>query len=1000
MTSRLPRVYNLAPGGHFLDELAEAVLSGFPVDDAKRPLNEWTILLPTRRAARVFADVLRAKRGARALILPRIKPIGDLDEDRLADEVVSADLPPAISSVAQLFVLLGLVKEWLAKNQHLAFAQEIAASPLQSVRLAESLDELLRRVETQECGFDKLQDVYGAEHSEHREAILSLLSLLSLRLPEIHAVGGTMGAAARRSMMIRQEATRIAKGGQQGPIIAAGSTGTIPATRALLEAIARHELGAVVLPGLDDRADDESWAALAPEHPQFALKELLDAMGLKRGDVKPLGKGEGRRQVLISELMRPSATAERWHETLPDLAGAIKSETTGLAEIAAPDRHLEARAIALVLRESLSLENQTAALVTPDRDLAARVASELQRFGIVIEDSAGTSLSRLGAGSLLDLICTACTEGFGAETLMAILRHADVTLGLDRPALEKALRQLEVACLRGLPFDLAELTFVKLVTVSREARASDSRAHHVVKSITPEVWENLIRLAASLDKIFDPLRGAPVQAFAVQLAKLRNGLEALAPGVEWLRPVNADLADLLLELQEQAALQPEAPLKDVALLVQQILRKTTGPPPGTSHRRLVILGALEARLLPADVMILGGLNETIWPAQADSGPWLNRTMRNKMGLPQPEREIGLAAHDFAQGLGNAKTFLTWSGRLGGAPASPSRWLLRLDAVLKTAGLGSLEAKGASYVAWAKALHRLDCSIKEPFDKPIGKPQPKPPVMLRPRRFSATEVERLVRNPYAIFVRRILQLERLPDFGFAPDAAMRGSLFHDAIKIWNEQHAPDAECLIESGRRVFAPLIEQHEIRTFWWPQYQRMAKWLAQQEVELKYGLLRIHAEVSGAHEFKIQDVPHKLTARADRIDVLQNAVRIIDYKTGSPPSPDQIETGLSPQLPLEAAIMLNDGFPNIQKGAEVEALYMRISASLKGLEKKLPTKKGGPSLVELAEKHLAGFKELLEIYLSETQAYLPRVRVFKDEDEADFDHLSRFLEWQLAGES
>jgi ATP-dependent helicase/nuclease subunit B len=998
MTSRLPRVYNLVPGGHFLEALAEAILSGFPVDDTKRPLRDWTILLPTRRSARAFAEMLRAKTNANALILPRIKPIGDLDEDRLADEMVSADLPPAMSSVAQLFVVLDLVKEWLAKNQHLPFAQEIAASSLQSIRLAESLDELMQRVETQECGFEKLSEAYGAEHSEHREAILSLLALLSLRLPEIHAQKGTMGAAARRSLMIRQEAARIAQGGHQGPIIAAGSTGTIPATRALLEAIARHEQGAVVLPGLDDGCDDESWAALGPEHPQFALKELLEAMGLMRGDVKSLGKGEGRRPNLTSELMRPSATTEKWHETLAHLAGAIKSETSGLTEIAAPDRHLEARAIALVVRESLATPQQTAALVTPDRDLAARVVSELQRYGIVIEDSAGTSLSRLGAGSLLDLICTACTQGFSAETLMAILRHADVTLDWDRPVLAKALRQLEVACLRGLPFDLVELAFVDLVTISQKARAADSRAHHVVKSIMPGDWENLIQLAASLDTIFDPLRHAPVQAFAAQLALLRNGLAALAPGMAWQRPVNVAVADLLYELQEQASLQPEAPLRDVAMLVQQILRKTTGPPPGTSHRRLAILGTLEARLLPADVMILGGLNQTVWPAQADTGPWLNRTMRNKMGLPQPEREIGLAAHDFAQGLGHAKTFLTWSGRLGGAPASPSRWLLRLDAVLKTAGLNSLQATGAPYIAWAMALHRPDGGL--PIKGPISKPKPKPPVALRPTRFSATEVERLVRNPYAIFARRILQLEPLPDFGFTPDAAMRGSLFHEAIKLWNEQQAPDANSLIESGRKVFAPLIEQHEIRTFWWPQYQRMAHWLAAQEAEFKPGLLRIHAEVSGAHAFKIHGVPHKLTARADRIDALQSAVRIIDYKTGLPPSPDQIETGLSPQLPLEAAILLNDGFANIPKTTQVQALYMRISASLKGLEKKLPTKKAGPSLMELAEKHLAGFKELLEIYHSDAQAYLPRVRVFKDEDAADFDHLSRFLEWQLAGES
>jgi ATP-dependent helicase/nuclease subunit B len=267
-------------------------------------------------------------------------------------------------------------------------------------------------------------------------------------------------------------------------------------------------------------------------------------------------------------------------------------------------------------------------------------------------------------------------------------------------------------------------------------------------------------------------------------------------------------------------------------------------------------------------------------------------------------------------------------------------------------------------------------------------------------FSATAVERLVRNPYAIFARSILKLEPLPEFGFMPDAAMRGSLFHDAIKLWNEQQAPGAAHLLQAGLEVFAPFQEQHEIRAFWWPQFLRVAHWLAEQEAELKQGLLRIHAEVKGELSFEIAGATHKLTARADRIDALQNGARIIDYKTGVLPTPKQVESGLSPQLPLEAAILIHGGFANLRDGSDLEALYMRISASMKGLEKKSPFDAADSGLRELAEKHLAGLKVLLTHYRNESMPYLPRLAVFKEEDEADFDHLSRYLEWQLAGES
>src|SRR5207247_10922809 len=120
---------------------------------------------------------------------------------------------------------------------------------------------------------------------------------------------------------------------------------------------------------------------------------------------------------------------------------------------------------------------------------------------------------------------------------------------------------------------------------------------------------------------------------------------------------------------------PEWPALLGAMIATEMLRPRFG-----RHPRLSIWGPLEARLQRADLLVLGGLNEGTWPPSVETGPWLNRPMRTALGLPQPERRIGLSAQDFASALAAGRVLLTRAEREGGAPTVPSRWLARLDAL--------------------------------------------------------------------------------------------------------------------------------------------------------------------------------------------------------------------------------------------------------------------------------------------------------------------------------
>lgn len=997
-----PRVFTIAPGSGFLQVLAQEILKGFPVlrNQDRPPLLQWTILLPTRRAVRELTNILVELSGSSALVMPRIKPIGDLDEDRLAGDDEQGDLPKAISRTGELFTLLALLDEWAKANPQIALAQEIRNSHVQSLGLATSLLKLFVQVETEETNFDKIEEAYDADLSEHRNAILSLIGLLKVALPQRLEIDRLMSPTERRNRLIRLEARRISDGVVRGPIIAAGSTGTIPATRALLKAISLHPHGAVILPGLDHAMGSDAWMAITPEHPQFSLKTLIGDLGLEREEVQTLASGPVTRNWLASELMRPSTTAEQWHQELKNKKDIMTDAVQNLHLVEAPDRHREARSIALILRQALETPGQNAVLITPDRDLAKRVKAEMLRWNIVIDDSAGEPLVQFGLASLtarlLDCVADNCTPA----SLLSLLSHSNCNLGLDRDLFLSRLHHLEIAVLRGYGSANGLEGLQSAFERALLARRKKQRSHALVAALRDEDWQAMQSFIYLIVAALKPLSQAQKSYFNTHLNLVTTCIEMLAPDADQALPENMAFVSIMVELQSESYRHPVDSFAAASVLVMHILRGESYRKTRDSHPRLAIYGVLEARLIPADVVILGALNEGKWPAQADPGPWLNRSMRTIFGMQQPEREIGVSAHDFTQGFGHAKVYLTWSRRIEGAPQIASRWILRLQTVIKVAGLDHA-------VCMDKTWGQLAAALDEPQTiTPHSKPHPMPPVVARPNRFSVSTVEKLIRDPYAVYASKILCLEPLIALSQDADARLRGTLFHEAINLWNQQQAEllsddPLKLLLESGRSVFAPLMSDPEIAAFWWPRFVRMAKWLASEEVELRHDITHVHSEIDGRAEFKLDAVEHVLTARADRMDILQNGrVRIIDYKSGSTPTNKQVNSGMSPQLPLEAAILNQGKFAELA-GLHSDALvYLSISG--KEDEGKILFVKAldGISITELGLKHFASLKKLIGDYRNAQQAYFPRAKMFSENEKSDFDHLSRFAEWILAGEA
>ena len=996
-----PGLFTIPAGVPFVDALAAGIL--LETADDPLALADYVILLPTRRACRAMRDgFLRVTQG-KPLLLPRMRPIGDVEaDDLMAGEdtgLESLDLPPAISDQRRMLLLARLILQW---DTALTDVARTAMTPDHAVRLARELARLIDQVQTERLSFDALDALVPAEHALHWEDTLEFLRLVTTHWPAILESEGCLDPADRRNRLIETLVRRWSAAPPAGPVIAAGTTGSVPATADLLAVIAELPRGRVVLPGLDTAAEDELWEAVAadPTHPQYGMARLLDRLSVGRDAVRewpaiPAPNGAADRAAVVAEALRPAETTGAWR-ALPRLrAQALVAlpgdgaKTSALRRIVTPGDKEEADVIALLLRHNLETPGRTAALVTPDRRLARRVAASLRRWGIDIDDSAGRPLGESPPGVFFRAVAEAACESLSPVAFLAACKHPLAAAGLAPVAFRRCIRHLETALLRG-PKPAPGIDGLRL-TLQESRQESDAELTDLIDTLAG-CFGPLIDAVSQREIGFaDLLRAHVVAAEALARSDSENGAARLWDG-EAGEALAAFVNDLHHAANALPAVSPFAyPDMLEALMAGQVVRPRFG-----RHARLHIWGPLEARLQHADLIVLGGLNEGVWPADPAPDPWMSRPMRERFGLPLPERRIGLAAHDFAQLVCAPEVVLTRAEKSDGTPTVPSRWLLRLETVLQGCGLAEEFASDTAWLGLQRGLAAVDAH------RPMAAPAPTPPVDARPRRLSVTRVETWIRDPYGIYARHVLGLRPLDPLEADPGAADRGTIIHQALDDFQRAH-PDAlpedalARLLALGRAAFGATLARPAVRAFWWPRFERIAVWFVKQEAARRAAVAATATEVTGRIDVAGPAGPFTLTATADRIDRFANGgLALVDYKTGAAPSDKQVWAGYAPQLPLEAVIAGQGGFEGVAPGPVEELAHWRLTGGSTPAE----VRRIDGDLDELAAKAQAILLGLVRAFDDPEMPYhvVPYPDPARRPRFNDYEHLERMREW-AAGE-
>ena len=1037
MSRSTPNIFTIAPGLPFLQTFVEELQAGriIPALSAAAgplALARATIYVPTRRAGRALAAEFERLSPHHAILLPRIAPLGGLDAENdaltqsLGDDLGSATIvPDAIGPLQRRLLLCELVLAW---TKALRFAphsfdgdgnvtvqsQEllvVGATPADAFALAYSLGALIDEFIIEGIDPKRLSELSHETLDEYWALTTRFLTIAFETWPAVLQESGKVDAAQQRALLIEREIMRLEATPESDPVIVLGSTGTNRTTARLMAAIARQSQGALVLPGLDLDLDQRAWSLIADArlddpgfgHPQAALKNLLAILEIEREDVQALGTSSPdahARNAFVSAALLPAVATDHWPQFRATSDALIDTGLRAIDVIVAAHEREEALAIAIRLREVLELPDATAALITPDRGLAQRVRAELRRWNIEADDSAGTPLASAPAGILACMLTGAAERGCSDLDRVALLAHPLVTLGLKRSDVERRAAITEIGVLRA--GHTRGATAAERVAESQRL-ALDRHAHPARKQIHAQQWLDAQDILARLDDALAPLLDMPAteslanwtsahRESLTRLMRLREPEVALLDTSDDLAALESLLNHLIEAASAPSSLQLHA--GEYRIMFDGLVREAVLREHGRTHPRIKILGLLEARLLDADLIVLGGLDETVWPPQARTDAFLNRPMRATLGLSPPERRIGQTAHDFVMGLGARNIVITRALKRDGSPTVASRFVQRMAALAGvhwTACIG----RGLHWLTLARALDEPDRVV------PVARPMPTPPLVVRPQRLSVTRIETLRRDPYAIYASMILNLQPLEPLDDEPGASDQGTALHAALAAF-VQTFPDAlpedarAWLIGRAHIELEAHFEDPAFAAFRWPRIKSGIDYFLDFEHERRPLLATIKPETSGRMDFTLADGSlFRLSAQADRIEIGHDGnAAIVDYKTGQVPTDPVVKIGLAPQLTLSALIAGHGGFKDVGPRIITELFYLKLGAKDGGKTHRVLVKE---NLADITAQHHARLIELLNLYRIPAQGYASRPMVQYASRFGDYDHLARVKEWSSA---
>lgn len=965
-----PRLYGMPPGVDFAEELVRGLKHRL-ADKPPEAMAKVELILNTRRMQRRVEAMFDAHGSG---LLPRIRLITDL-----ADPVDKAMLPNPVPALRRQLELAELVKAMITAEPKIA--------PRSAVYdLAQSLNALLDEMQAEGVTPEDIAALDVTDQSGHWDRALRFLNIITQYFdPQTDAPD----AATVNRLALARRLERWSAAPPKHPVIVAGSTGSRGTAFDLMTHVLRLPQGAVVLPGFDGEMPEQVWETLrddvtnseamqGEDHPQFRFARLMHSLGIPARNVVPwtsTAPPSTARNALVSLAMRPAPVTDQWLTDGPKLP-PLRTATQSLTLLEAPSPRDEARAIAMRLRQAAE-DGVTAALITPDRMLTRRVSAMLDRWNILPDDSAGTPAQLTAPGRLLRHIAQLNVNGPTAEALLTILKHPLCHSGAERGQHLLWTAELELFIRStGVPYP------------SLDQFSSWKQADEAKDWLQ---WMDAHLLQPSVSGV-SPLT-SHIDHHLTHAEALCAGSASDDASELWAKATGQTCRKAFDALIENAGYSGSMTVRDYADLVDGILRSEEVRDRDAPHPRILIWGTIEARVMGADLVILGGLNEQTWPGTPPADPWLNRRMRQQVGLLLPERRIGLAAHDFQQAIGANEVWLTRAVRSDDAETVPSRWLNRLtnllDGLRKDQGKEALEEMRARGDMWLKLGKALERSIDAPL---APRPSPVPPVMSRPTKLSVTNIEKLIRDPYSIYASKILHLRALHPIQHAPSPMHRGTLIHEVFEKFVSNTAKNPELitvpqLLKTAKDVLDASVPWPTDRIQWRIRIEKIANWFVANERSRRLTARPVLFEETGAMDFA--DPPFRVTAKADRIDIDKRGEALVyDYKTGTAPTEGQ-QMLFDVQLLVTAAMICEGSFKGIDPRGVADARYISLSGD--GKEIPAPLQECPP------DRTITMLLKLIDAYRNPEMGYTARNKMHKDTFGSDYDQLSRFGEWDAS---
>jgi ATP-dependent helicase/nuclease subunit B len=966
-----PRLFGCTMGVDF----PAAVIRGLEARLGDAPPEAWarvTLFVNTRRMARRLRDLFDA---GPPRLLPHIRLLSDLD-----DLLPGAPLPPAGSALRRRLELVTLINTLIAQQPDLAHDTA-------SYDLADSLATLMDEMQGEGVIAEDIAALDVSDQSGHWARAQTFIAIAQ---SYIDATDTAPDPEARQRATVERLISHWADQPPEHPILIAGSTGSRGTTQMFMQAVAQLPQGAVILPGFDNDMPATVWDRMANEagaedHPQFRFLNLAKALGLSMDAIQPWADIQPpsiARNRLVSLALRPAPITDAWRSEGPGLAN-LDSATEDITLIEADTPRAEAIAIAMRLREAAET-GERAALITPDRMLTRQVTAALDRWNILPDDSAGTPLHLSPPGRFLRHVAALFDKPLDAEVLLTLLKHPLTHSGVDRNKHQLKTQKLELRMRRdGLPYPDHD----SLVQCALKA---DKKNPDELKAWADWIGQTMCnRNDGSKALLTDWVRRH------TELAEtIAGGLGATDSGELWLKKAGQSAKAVMDDLARQAEFGGEMTATDFGTLVSAALKQEEVRDRDSPHPTIMIWGTLEARVQGADLVILAGLNDGSWPEPAKPDPWLNRKMRMDVGLLLPERRIGLSAHDFQQAIAAPKVWLTRSIRSDDAETVPSRWLNRMQNLLS--GLAHQGAPDFWSQMRARGNQRLATARQLDVAPPIAKahrPAPCPPVSARPRRYTVTEIQTLIRDPYAIYAKHCLRLRALNPLVPTADALLRGSLSHDVMEQFvkatlDDSNSLNTEALMDHAYRVLTADVPWPAARALWLARFQRAAQWIVDTEIVRQTIAQPTLFENAAQGKLTIPAIATDLEGRADRIDIdPMGKVILYDYKTGSPPTKKE-QKHFNKQLLIEAAMVEHGGFAALGPREVRAAQFIGLGSN--------PKTEDAPIDEEPSVKVMADLVGLLGAYLEGDKGYTARRALHEDRYGSDYDQLARYGEWDV----